>query len=294
MIATKAPLFETGLSRREAQRRMARAFATAGLENPELDARVLLCAALRIDHAGLVRDGDLLVGPAAAAIGAFCVRRLAREPVSRILTRREFWGLEFVIDSTVLDPRPETETLVEAARDLMQARRGGSFRLLDLGTGSGAVLAALLSVFPNATGFGIDVSQAATAIAKANLARLGFGERGFVMCGDWTAAMRGPFDLIVANPPYIGRDSIADLAPEVRLHDPHLALDGGDDGLAAFRILVPAAAALLTPSGSVAFECGAGQAQDIAALLHEAGLVRIAARADLSGRPRVVTAQQCG
>jgi release factor glutamine methyltransferase len=293
MIAAQAPLFETTLSRQAAQRRLARAFATAGLENAELDARILLCAALRIDHASLVRDGDIRIGPAAVTIGALCARRLARQPVSRILARREFWGLELVIDSTVLDPRPETETLVEAAHDLMQARRGEWFRLLDLGTGSGAILAALLSVFPNATGFGIDVSEAATAIARTNLARLGFGERGFVICGDWTKAVRSPFDLVVANPPYIAHESIADLAPEVRLHDPHLALDGGGDGLAAYRILAPAAAALLAPGGSVAFECGAGQAQDIAALLHEAGLARIATRADLAGLPRVVTARQC-
>jgi release factor glutamine methyltransferase len=296
MITVEAPVFAATLSRQAAQRRLAQTFAAGGVETAELDARVLLCAALGIDHASLVRDPDLCIGAAAgAAIEAFCAQRLAREPVSRILGRREFWDLEFAIGPAVLDPRPDTETLIEAAQDLMQHRRNEALRVLDLGTGSGAILVALLSIFPNATGFGVDISTAAAATAAANVARLGFGERGFVLCGDWTSALRGPFDLVVANPPYIARAAIAELAPEVRLHDPSLALDGGEDGLAAYRILAPAAAALLAPGGLLAFECGFGQAGDVAALIRAAGLGgRLAIRRDLAGVARVVITQRSG
>jgi release factor glutamine methyltransferase len=290
MIETKPPVFAETLSRQTAQRRLALAFADAGLETAEIDARLLLCAALGIDHVSLVRDPDLHIGAGGAAIEALCARRLKREPVSHILGRREFWGLEFEINGAVLDPRPDTETLIAAALDLMRERSESALRLLDLGTGSGAILAALLSVFPNATGVGIDISYAAAGVAKANLERLGLDQRGFVVCGDWTAAVRGPFDLIVANPPYIARGSIADLAADVRVYEPHLALDGGEDGLEAYRILAPAVAGLLAPNGCVAFECGAGQSLTVEALLEAAGLLLFRARRDLAGLERVVTA----
>jgi release factor glutamine methyltransferase len=273
MIETKPPVFAETLSRQTAQRRLALAFADAGLETAEIDARLLLCAALGIDHVSLVRDPDLHIGAAGAAIEALCARRL-----------------EFEINGAVRDPRPDTETLIAAALDLMRERSESALRLLDLGTGSGAILAALLSVFPNATGVGIDISYAAAGVAKANLERLGLDQRGFVVCGDWTAAVRGPFDLIVANPPYIARGSIADLAADVRVYEPHLALDGGEDGLEAYRILAPAVAGLLAPNGCVAFECGAGQSLTVEALLEAAGLLLFRARRDLAGLERVVTA----
>jgi release factor glutamine methyltransferase len=290
MIEVDKPIFAETLSRQAAQRRLTAAFAAAGLETAELDARLILCAALAIDHVSLVRDPDLRIGASAAALAALCARRLEREPVSHILGRREFWGLEFEVNRAVLDPRPETETLIEAALDLMRERRQETLRLLDLGTGSGAILVALLSVFPNATGLGVEISAAAAATAKANLARLGLDKRGFVTCGDWAAALRGPFDLVVANPPYIERRRIADLAAEVRAYEPHIALDGGEDGLAAYRVLAPAVAGLLAPKACVAFECGAGQSHAVIALLESAGLVCLGARRDLAGRERIVTA----
>jgi release factor glutamine methyltransferase len=152
-------------------------------------------------------------------------------------------------------------------------------------------LAALLSVFPNATGLGVEISAAAAAIAKANLARLGLGKRGVVICGDWAAALRGSFDLVVANPPYIERGRIADLGAEVRTYEPLIALDGGEDGLAAYRVLAPAVAGLLAPNACVAFECGAGQSHAVVALLELAGLFCLGARHDLAGRERIVTAR---
>jgi release factor glutamine methyltransferase len=292
MIVSQPPAFAETLSRQAAQRRLVQAFAAAGIETAELDARLLLCAALAIDHVSLVRDPEFLIGAGGAAIEALCARRLKREPISHILGRREFWGLEFEVNGAVLDPRPDTETLIAAALDLMRERSETALRLLDLGTGSGAILAALLSVFPNAIGVGIEISYAAAAVAKANLARLGLDRRGFVVCGDWTAAVHGPFDLIVANPPYIARGSIADLAADVRVYEPHLALDGGEDGLAAYRVLAPAVAGLLAAGGCVAFECGAGQSPAVEALLDAAGLLRLGARRDLAGLERVITAHK--
>jgi release factor glutamine methyltransferase len=289
-----APVFDANLTRAAAQRRLAQAFTAAGLDTPQLDARLLICAALAIDHVSLVRDGDLPIGDAAAALGDFCTRRLAREPVSRILGRREFWGLEFAVNAAVLDPRPDTETLVEAAVDLMRERRDDALRVIDFGTGSGAILAALLSVFPQAVGFGVDISPAAATTARGNLVRLGLGRRGFVLCSDWAAAVRGSFDLVVANPPYIKRAAIAELAADVRQHDPRLALDGGEDGLAAYRALAPAAAHLLAPNGSLAFECGAGQSREVEAILTAAGLQCKDAWHDLGGHARIVIAAASG
>jgi release factor glutamine methyltransferase len=290
MTATSTPVFEATLPRQTARRRLARAFAAAGLDTAELDARLILCAGLAIDHASLVRDPDLPIGAGSIAITTFCARRLAREPVSRILGRREFWGLEFTINPAVLDPRPDTETLIETALDLLRDRREEALRLLDLGTGSGAILAALLTTFPRATGYGIEISPAAAATAQTNLVRLGLAGRGGVICGDWTSALRGSFDLIVSNPPYIAGSEIAELAPEVSAHDPHLALDGGPDGLAVYRLLAPAVVPLLAPRGYVAFECGSAQAHDLGTLLEAAGFSSLGARRDLAGHERVVAA----
>lgn len=296
MIAAKAPVAAEPLTRARALRQLMQAFAAAGLETPALDARLILCAALAIDHASLVRDPDVILdAQGMAAVEALSKRRLAHEPVSRILGKREFWGMELALDAAVLDPRPDTETLIDAVLAhvdaQLNARRDTAWRVLDLGTGSGAILAALLTVLPQARGVGVDLSPRAAATAKANLARLGLAGRGFVVCGDWAAALRGRFDIIVANPPYIATRDIGDLAPEVRDHDPHLALDGGADGLAAYRALAPAAARLLAPAGLAAFECGAGQAHDVAALLQTAGLLRIGMRSDLAGHLRIVTAE---
>ncbi|MBL8587805.1 MAG: HemK family protein methyltransferase, partial [Methylobacteriaceae bacterium] len=194
----------------------------------------------------------------------------------------------------VLDPRPDTETLVEAALAALGPRRGEPLRLVDFGTGSGAVAAALLAELPAAFAVALDRAPAAARLARDNLRRNGLADRAAVLVGDWDAALAGGFDLVVSNPPYIPAGDIAGLAPEVRLHDPRLALDGGPDGLDAYRRLAPAAARLLAPGGLVLFEVGAGQAPAVAALLAAAGLSPAAPARDLAGRERVAIARAPG
>lgn len=277
------------LSRDVARRQVAARLRAAGLPEPDLDARVLLCTALDLDHAGLIRDPDAPLGARGAArLTGYMARRLAREPVSRILGRREFWGLDFAVSGAVLDPRPETEGLVEAVlARLRSAPRETPLRLLDLGVGSGAILAALLTELPHAFGVGVDASPAACRVAAQNFAALGLAGRAFVVCGDWDAPVGGRFDAIVSNPPYIASGEVAALAPEVRDHDPRLALDGGPDGLGPYRRLVPALAGRLIPGGLLAFECGTGQGTPIAALMTAAGFVDVTVTPDLAGHDRV-------
>jgi release factor glutamine methyltransferase len=215
-------------------------------------------------------------------------RRLDREPVSRIFGRREFWGLPFVIDGAVLDPRPETEGLVGAALDALGGRRSDPLQILDLGVGSGAILAALLSELPEAEGLGIDCSLAACRVARANLDALGLKSRAAIACGRWLDTVGGVFDLIVSNPPYIARDELIALEPEVRRHDPAAALDGGVDGLEAYRAITPGLRFRLRPGGVAAFECGAGQGAAVASLMRAAGFADPAIYLDLEGRDRVV------
>jgi release factor glutamine methyltransferase len=282
---------DPALSRAAAQRLLAQAFAAAGIDSAALDARLLLCAALGLEHLDLVREPDRCIGAAAAGLAAWAQRRIAREPVSRILGRREFYGLDFVLGPAALDPRPDTEILVDTVLAAFSARRGARLQLLDLGVGSGAILAALLAHLPAAYGIGLDRSPAACRIARDNLAALGLAERSAVVCGDWTAPLSGLFDAVVANPPYIASDEIASLMPDVRDHDPRAALDGGPDGLSAYRVLAPASAALLAPGGLVAFEVGCGQSDRVAALLAATGGFKpTACLCDLGGHPRVVTA----
>jgi release factor glutamine methyltransferase len=282
------------MGREEARRLLARAFAAAAIESPELDARVLLCAALGIDHASLIADPGHPLGERAELVGTFASRRLRREPVSRILGYKEFWGARFSIGSAVLDPRPDTETLVEAVLDQVAGGRGGELRILDLGVGSGAILCALLQALPLSFGVGVDISPEACAIAQGNLARQGLSRRGSILCGDWTSPLRGAFDFIASNPPYVGRGEIAELAPEVRIYDPCIALDGGGDGLFAYRRIIPALAPLLAPEGMAAFEFGCGQRESVANLLRGAGLAEVAIRRDLAGRERVILAKVAG
>ncbi len=282
--------FDPNASRSEAQRQLTLLFT--GRDTAALDARLLLCTALSIDHAALVRDYDRPIGAAAMRIAELAQRRAYGEPVSRILGRREFWGLEFGIGPAVLDPRPETEVLVETVIETLPARREAALCILDLGIGSGAILAALLDHFPNAFGIGVDVSEAACRVARDNLLRLRLGPRAGIFCGNWGDALGGKFDVIVANPPYVASRDLAGLAPEVRGYDPQLALDGGEDGYAAYRRIVPSLARLAAPESLVAFEVGAGQADEVALLLASAGLVNPATRNDLAGRTRVVVAKR--
>jgi len=285
-----APALEPGDSVAAARRALTRAFRDAGLESPELDARLLIGHALGLDHAGLISAGERpLSAPERERILALAARRLARAPVAHLVGHKEFWSLDLQVSADVLVPRPETETLVEAARDALSDRRAQPLRIADLGTGSGALLLALLREFPNAVGVATDRSPRALDIARANARRHAMADRAmFVIC-DFGAALAGGFDLVVSNPPYIPTAELAALAPEVRDHDPVLALDGGADGLDAYRAIAGDARRLIAPGGFLILEAGFGQAEDITALLASAGMAaRRLARADLAGIPRAI------
>ena len=284
------PDFEPLMARGAARRSLARTLANGGMEQAEIDARVLLCAALGIAHADLVSNPDCPLGLGAALVESFAARRLKREPVSRIIGYRDFWRARFKIGPAVLDPRPETETLIEAVLDHAASSPRENWRILDLGTGSGAILCSLLASLPGSFGIGVDISPGACAIARKNLAALGLATQGLIVCGDWTRALCGPFDAIVANPPYVARGEIDRLAPEVRDHDPRLALDGGEDGLAAYREIVPALRDLLAPGGLIALEVGAGQHGAVESLLTGAFCAPVEVRLDLDLCRRVVLA----
>ena len=249
---------------------------TGIVEAPAREAALILRAAADLTSAAMIAKPDAPLGAAAARVGEYAARRASGEPLSRILGRREFWSLDFALSPATLDPRPESETIVAAALAAFAGRRGEALRLIDFGVGSGALLGALLSEFPAARGLGVDASAAAAAQARANLAALGLAARAEIVVGDWGDGLEGAFDLIVANPPYVPSAEIAGLAPEVRDHDPRLALDGGPDGLAAYRALTPHVARLLAPGGRFFFEVGAGQAEAVSAIVRDAGLGEIA------------------
>lgn len=279
----------TGRSIDQARRDIRTRLEAAGIESPELDARLLLGEVLRLDLTGLVAAAaHPLTANEAAALDSLIQRRIDGEPVARLLGRKEFWGLSLALSPATLVPRPDTETIVEAAlARLRQDGRGDRLRIADLGTGSGAILLALLSELPNAQGVGTDINRDALSIAARNATALGLsGRASFIAC-DYADALRGPFDLIVSNPPYIPSRDIDDLAIEVRAHDPRLALDGGADGLAAYRAIIPAAFERLAPGGVVVVEVGQGQDVDVARLMAEAGFdTSVPAKADLNGVPR--------
>jgi release factor glutamine methyltransferase len=284
----------TALTVGSARRAWARQFRACGIDTPELDARILVGHALGLDHAALAAAEPHRLGVAEEnAVAALAKRRLAREPVARILGWKEFWSLQLRVDATTLVPRPETETVVEAALVAIDARgpRARSLCIADLGTGSGAILLALLSELPSAVGVGSDVSAGACLVARDNARRLGLKRAHFVAC-DLAAALVGTFDVIVCNPPYIASGDLAALAPEVRDFDPRRALDGGADGLDFYRAIAAAAPALLAPRGTLIVELGAGQAQRVAALFAAAGLAPLGPRPDLEGVPRALAAQR--
>jgi release factor glutamine methyltransferase len=277
----------------EARRAMAAQFRAAGIDTPDLDARILLGHALGLDHTALAAAPSRLVSTDEAnAIAELTERRLAREPVARIVGWKEFWSLPLRIGAATLVPRPETETVVEAALAVVEKSgpRSRPLRIADLGTGSGAILLALLAELPNAFGLGTDISADALYVARDNARRLGLSRARFVAC-DLTAALRGPFDLIVSNPPYIPTADIAALAPEVRDFDPARALDGGSDGLDFYRAIAAAVPALLAPDGALVVELGAGQLDTVAALFAASGLAPLPPRTDLSGVARALTAR---
>jgi release factor glutamine methyltransferase len=277
-----------------ARRAWAQKFRACGIDAPELDARILFGHALGLDHAALAAaSARVLDAREENAIAALAHRRLAREPVARIVGWKEFWSLKLGVDAATLVPRPETETIVEAALAAIDAGgpRSRALRVADLGTGCGAIILALLSELPNAFGIGSDASIRAILVARDNARRLGLSRAGFLV-GDMAAALRGPFDAIVSNPPYIASGDIAALAPEVRDFDPRRALDGGPDGLHFYRAIAAAAPALLAPGGALIVELGAGLAQAVAALFAAAGLAPLPPHPDLNGVPRALVARK--
>ncbi len=275
-------------TRAGALRSLRRTLSEAGFETAALDARLLLLDALGISATDLITGPDVPLTPEQAeALASFTQRRLNHEPVARIIGVREFWGLPFRLSPETLVPRPDTETLVETALDLLPDRQA-PLRLVDFGTGSGCILVALLHELPQATGLGVDLSLGALVTARTNATDNRVGNRCHFALSRWADAVSGPFDLIVSNPPYIASGVIPTLDQEVREHDPKLALDGGPDGLEPYRILLDEAERLLAPGGLLVVEIGYDQAEALSRLAGLSGLEILRVAHDLSGNPRCV------
>ncbi len=259
----------------------------AGIDEPHREARILLAHVLGVDLAGLLRRRSGPVTPEEdERFERLVSRRAAHTPAAVLLGHREFWSLDFLVTPDTLIPRPDSELIIESALELHPDRRVGC--ILDLGSGTGCLLLAALTEFPSAWGLGVDRSEAAAMVAQANAQRLGLASRTAIMVGNWTEAIAGCFDLLLCNPPYIEAAVIPDLMPEVALHEPHLALDGGADGLDPYRILFPDLQRRLAPGGTALFEFGVGQAAALLELARRAGLTVVGVRADLAGHPRVM------
>jgi release factor glutamine methyltransferase len=259
------------------------------IEAAEFDARALLFAACGIDASEMLLNPDVaLSGSEAARLREFAARRARREPVSRIVGRRAFWTVDLTVRPDVLDPRADTEALVRLAIRIFRDRGQAPGRILDLGSGSGAVLCALLSEFHGATGQAVDLSRQACAATAENLQACGFDRRAGVAQGSWFDAVTERFDLIVSNPPYIPTQEIEGLDLEVRAHDPHLALDGGRDGLEAYRAILAEAPHYLTEAGAICLEFGSGQGLWVDRIAAAGGFRKIGAERDLGGRERAV------
>jgi len=274
-----------------------RRLAAAGVDTAAIDARLLVAAATGASRLDLLSAADRPVAAdAAARLGAWIDRRAAGEPVGRILGTASFYGLDFALGPDTLEPRPDTETLVEVALAAVRSGRiagvspdGGGLRLVDLGTGTGAIAVTLLTKLPRARGLATDLSPGALAMASGNADRHGVSDRLDFATGDFFAAVTGVFDLVVSNPPYVASDTIAGLDREVRLHDPRLALDGGLDGLDAYRTILEGLRHHLAPGGLIAVEIGWDQAAAVGDLFGAAGLSEIEVQRDLGDRDRVVS-----
>ena len=281
-----------GMTIAAARRALSDAFRQSGIDSPELDARILVGHLLGLDHTALATAADRTLDESEArALAALATRRIAREPIARIVGQKEFWGLPLRITPATLVPRPETETVVEAALAAIDANgaRTRTLRIADLGAGSGAILLALLSELPCAFGIGTDLSHEALATARDNAIRHGLSRRAAMLACNFGDALDCGFDLVVTNPPYIAAGDIASLSPEVR-HDPHRALDGGPDGLAAYRAIAADARRLIKPLGHLVLELGAGQADAVTKLLQAENLLSAPVLSDLNGIPRALTA----
>jgi release factor glutamine methyltransferase len=268
--------------------RAGRHLRAAAIDTPRLDARLLLAHAMGCRTEDLLRDSRAPVPPEAAArFAGLLRRRLEHVPVAHLLGTQEFWSLPFAVSPATLIPRPDSETLVEAALELFPDRARVR-RVLDLGTGTGCLLLAALVEFPDATGLGVDRVPAAAALARENAARLGLGARASFLVADWAAPIAGRFDLVLSNPPYIESGAIPGLMPDVARHEPGSALDGGVDGLAAYRALIAALPGLLAPGGRAVLELGQGQRAAVEAMARAAGLAVPGCRHDLGGVERAL------
>jgi release factor glutamine methyltransferase len=288
---SEAGAFRPSTTLAEANTRLTDLFRRRGIETPGREARLTLLAACHLSPIALIAEPERPLGARARELASVAARRAAGEPLSRIVGNREFWGLALAISPDVLDPRPETETIVEVAIALCRDRRMDALRILDLGVGSGALLCALLTEFANGRGLGVDICVPAAKLARHNIEACSLARRAEIRVADWTKNLVGPFDLIVSNPPYVRSADIAGLSREVRDFDPRLALDGGPDGFEAYRAIVPASASLLAEGGWLIVEVGAGQAAGVLAIAMGAGFARCAIHRDIAGLERVITAR---
>jgi release factor glutamine methyltransferase len=280
----------TGLRDRMAE--LAARLAAAGVENARSEVWLLLAGVTGAERAALLAGADPTLSIAQeGALETMARRREKREPLAYILGAKEFWSLPLEVDPAILIPRPESETVVEAALDQI-GDRTAALRILDLGTGSGCLLLALLSELPSATGLGVDDSPAALAVAKRNVERLGLAARAELRQGRWGEGLRERFDLIVSNPPYVTQAEWDRLQPEIRCFEPKRALVAGADGLAAYRELAPDCERLLAANGALVLEIGFGQADAVSAILAAHGLEVIERRRDLAGIGRCVVASR--
>ena len=262
--------------------------AAAGVEGPVIDARLLVEAAADASRADIIADPQrALTAEQARALEEYLARRERREPISHILGVKGFWKIMLRVTPDVLTPRSDSETILDVVLPKFAAER--RFSVLDLGVGSGAILLAILAERPHAIGLGVDVSEAALAVARDNAARLGLADRVALLRGDWTSGLAAQsFDLAISNPPYVATGDLACLEPEVRDHEPRLALDGGADGLTAYRALAPQMLRVLRPGGDFAVEIGVGQSAAVEDLFRDAGAQDVRTAPDLTGRDRVV------
>ncbi|MBL6928263.1 MAG: peptide chain release factor N(5)-glutamine methyltransferase [Rhodospirillales bacterium] len=266
-----------------------RALSAAGIDGARLDVRLLAGAAFDLTAAqALSRRDSVMDGEKTQHFLQLVARRAAREPMAHILGSREFWSLPFDVSADTLIPRPDTETLVQAALDWAKGREG-ALRVLDLGTGTGCILLSLLSEWPNARGVGVDINPGAVDVARANAQTLGMGDRTEFMEGNWAAGLEQPFDVIVANPPYIPASDLAGLEPEVSQFEPKAALSGGPDGLGAYRALAPQMALLLDAGGAAFVEIGFGQSDSVSEIFASASLEVAQTHRDLGNIVRCLT-----
>ncbi len=278
-----------GLTLRQVAARAGAALRAAEIEDPMQDVGLLLAHVIGGDRLTLIREPDrCLDSREADRFAALISARAGRAPVSRLVGRRQFWSLDLAISDAVLDPRPDSETVVATALERLPALND-PYQIIDFGTGSGCLLLALLKERPRAWGLGVDISPAAARLAAQNARALGLSNRARFMVGDWGQSLHGAFDLIVANPPYIVSGDIVALQPEVSRHDPVLALDGGADGLDCYRALAPNVARLLKPDGHAVLECGHDQAAALSGIIQAAQLRVENFHRDLAGVERCVS-----